>query len=108
MALRVLVDNALSYQTAMSHCVNLVAIHRGHGGAAPGRRDQEISLNRAIIVMTVAAWQAAIQDMVETAIVASEPPPGSPLTNYFNLVAGQVRGEIRKFSTPNAAKTIRT
>lgn len=107
MILRMLVDNASSYRTAMSHCVNLVVIHRGHGGAEPGRRDREISLNRAIIVMTVAAWQAAIQDMVETAIVASQPPSGSPLTNYFNLVAGQVRSEVGRFSTPNAENTRR-
>lgn len=86
----------------MSHCANLVAVHRGPGKAAQGRRYQEVSLNRAIIVMTVAAWQAAIQDMVETAVVASSPPAGSPLSNYYHLVAGRVRNEVGNFSTPNA------
>jgi len=52
--------------------------------------------------MTVAAWQAAIQDMVETAVVASAPPAGSPLSNYYHLVAGRTRGEVGSFSTPNA------
>lgn len=102
-----LTDDAASFRRAMTHCANLVAVHRGHGGAAPGRRDQEISLNRAVIVLTVAAWQAAVQDMTETTLVAGQPPPGSPLTNYYNLVAGQVRSEIGRFSTPNAENTRR-
>jgi len=102
-----LVANAASYRAAMTHCANLVAVHRGHGGAAPGRRDQEISINRAIVVMTVAAWQAAVQEMTETAVVAGQPPAGSPLANYYNLVAGQVRNEIGRFSTPNMENTRR-
>jgi hypothetical protein len=68
--LRVLVDDATSFRSAMSHCANLVAIHRGPGHAPQGRRFREVSLNRAIIVMTVASWQAAVQDMVETAVAA--------------------------------------
>jgi hypothetical protein len=68
-----LANDADRYRVAMSHCDNLVAIHRAHGGAARGRRDQEISLNRAVFVMTVASWQAAIQDMVETLVVAAQP-----------------------------------
>jgi hypothetical protein len=100
-----LVDDAASYRRAMSHCVNLVEVHRGHGGAAPGRRDQEVSLNRAVIVMTVAAWQAAIQDMVKSMLIASQPPVGSPHTNFYNVVAGQVRHAVAQFSTPNAENT---
>lgn len=91
----------------MSHCDNLVSVHRGHGGAARGRRDLEISLNRAIIVITVAAWQAAIQDMVETTVIASQPPAGSNLANYYNLLAGQVRSAVGRFNTPNADNTRR-
>lgn len=55
--------------------------------------------------MTVAAWQAAIQDMVETLLVAGQPPAGTGLGNYYNVTAGQVRNEVRKFSTPNAENT---
>ena len=57
--------------------------------------------------MTVAAWQAAIQDMVETTVVASRPPTGSSLSNYYDLVAGRVRSEVGSFSTPNAENTRR-
>lgn len=101
-----LVDDADKYRVAMSHCDNLVAVHRGHGGVARGRRDQEISLNRAVIVMTVASWQAAIQDMVETLVISAQPPAG-PLSNYYALLAGRVRQEVNNFSTPNAENTRR-
>ncbi len=91
----------------MSHCENLVAIHRQHGGPAPGRRAQEVSLNRAVVVVTVAAWQAAIQDMVETLLVAGQPPAGADVGNFYNVIAGQVRNAVARFSTPNAENTRR-
>jgi hypothetical protein len=101
----VLADDASNFRLAMSHCANLVAVHRGPGDAAQGRRYREVSINRAIIVMTVAAWQAAIQDMVETTVISSQPPAGSLMSNYYNLVAGRVRSEVGHFSTPNGENT---
>lgn len=90
----------------MTHCDNLVAVHRGHGGPAQGRRDQEVSINRAVVVMTVAAWQAVIQDMVLAALDAGEPLPGSSMsTQTYAVVSGRNRREVNDFSTPNAENT---
>jgi hypothetical protein len=43
------------FDNAITHCDNLVAVHRGHGGAGRGRRYQEMSIDRAVIVLAVAA-----------------------------------------------------
>jgi len=86
------------------HCDNLVAVHRHRGG--PGRRYEEMAINRAIVVMSVAAWQAAIEDMVRVALDAAVPSPTSPLSRQgYNLLAGNLRGAVARFSTPNSQKT---
>lgn len=91
------------FQTAITHCHNLVDVHRAHGGVLQGRRDQEVSINRAIIVVTVAAWQAAVQDMTLAAIIAGQPDSSSPVSSQtYAVVIGRVKKDIGDFSTPNA------
>lgn len=90
----------------MGHCDNLVSVHRGHGGVLQGRRDSEVSLNRAVVVVTVAAWQAAAQDMTRAAVEAGTPSPGSALSSEtYAMISGRVLSEIDRFSTPNAENT---
>lgn len=92
----------------MTHCDNLVEVHRGHGGPAQGRRAQETSLNRAVVVVTVAAWQSAVQDMATCALDAGSPGPGSSISpQTYAVVAGQARTQIGNFSTPNPENTKR-
>ena len=94
------------FRNAMTHCDNLVEVHRGHGGPGQGRRAEEVSINRAIIVVTVATWQAAIQDMATAAIEAGQPQPGSPISpQTFAIIVGQAKQAIHNFSTPNAENT---
>lgn len=101
-------DTASRYHSAMKHCDNLVQVHRDHGGPAQGRRDEEVSINRAVIVVTVAAWQAVIQDMAIAAVDAGQPTAGSPMSRQtYEVISGRTRKEVNDFSTPNAENTRR-
>jgi hypothetical protein len=101
-----LAEGALRFRRAMTHCDNLVDVHRGYGGPAQGRRSKEVSVNRAVVVVTVAAWQAAVQDMVLAAIEAGIPGPDSLLTQQtYSIVAGRARGNVGGFNTPNPENT---
>ncbi len=98
-----LLQAANSFRRALRHCDNLVAIHRAHGGPNQGRRDREVSINRAVIVLTVAGWQAVVQDCTLACVDMSAPAPGGPVsTATYALLAGRVRKEVADFSTPNA------
>ncbi len=101
-------EAAANFSRATRHCDNLVAIHQTHGGPKRGRRDKETSLNRAIVVLTIASWQAAVQDLVEACVENSRPVPDSTTgRGIYGLLAGRVRDEIGRFSTPNAENTRR-
>lgn len=101
-------EGALRFRRAMSHCDNLVEVHRGYGGPAQGRRTREVSVNRAVVVITVAAWQAAVQDMVLAAVDAGTPGPGSPVTRQtYEAVVGRARASVNQFNTPNPENTRR-
>ena len=92
-----------NFQRATSHCDNLIEVHRGYGGPAQGRRDKEVSVNRAVVVIAVASWQAVIQDYTLACIDLSAPVPNGPLSLLtYNIIAGRVRNEVGAFSTPNA------
>jgi hypothetical protein len=56
-----LVEDAADFTRATRHCDNLVELHRKHGRPGKGKRDKETTLNRAVVVLTVAAWQAVVQ-----------------------------------------------
>ena len=83
-------------------------MHRGHGGPGRGRRDEEISINRAVVVLAIASWQAVVQDFTRACIDLSAPGPDSPIsTKTYSVLAGRVLAEIAAFSTPNAENTRR-
>lgn len=105
MDLQQAVDN---FDRALKHCDNIIAVHRGHGGASRGRRFQEASLNRAVIVLGVAAWQAAVQDLA-TAILDTTRPAGPTALDIarHDTITGPVRKAIADFATPNAQNTRR-
>ena len=97
------VDN---FDLALKHCDNIVGVHRAHGGPARGRRVQEVSLDRAVIVLAVAAWQAAVQDLT-TALLDTAKPTGPTSLDVarYNVLTGPVRKAIGDFATPNASNT---
>ncbi|NTW39430.1 MAG: hypothetical protein HGA44_06005 [Cellulomonadaceae bacterium] len=99
-----LADASRHWTTVVEQCDHLVAVHRHRGG--PGRRYEEMAINRAIVVLAVAAWQAAVEDMVTAALDAGTPAAGSPLTKgSYDLLAGSAKSAVARFSTPNAEKS---
>jgi len=95
-----------NFARSTRHCDNLIVVHRGSGGSKAGRRDEEISVNRAIVVLTVAAWQAVIQDLSLACVDLSAPGPNDLISRpTYSLLAGRVKSEVGAFSTPNAQNT---
>lgn len=96
------------FRRAAGYCDDLVTVHRGYGGPHQGRRAEETSLNRAIVVLAVAAWQSAVQDMASAALDIGRRGVAPPLSlAAFDVVGGRVRKEVGDFSTPNAENTRR-
>jgi hypothetical protein len=101
-------EAAANFARATGHCDNLIVVHRGSGGSAAGRRVEETSINPAIVLLTVAAWQAVIQDLTLACVDLSAPVPSDPIPlPTYKLLAGRVRSEVSGFSSPNAQNTRR-
>lgn len=90
-----------NYRRGIRHAENLVVVHRRAGSGVRGRRKEEVSINRAIVVIAVATWQAAVQDMASACLDESKPAPGDPFLPAYQVIAGRVQSEIGKFATPN-------
>ncbi len=97
-----------NFEGALVHCANIIAVHRAHGGGGGGRRYRETSLDRAAIVLAVAAWQAAVQDMTLAVIETAAPGASKPRKRARYMArCGHVMDSIQKFATPNAQNTRR-
>ena len=70
-------------------------------------RKRLVSINRAVVVITVATWQAAVQDMTLACLAHSEPPAGDSFLPAYRVIAGRVQTEVGGFSTPNAENSRR-
>jgi len=73
-------EAAANFVRSTTHCDNLIAVHRRSGGDKAGKRDEEISVNRAIVVLTVGAWQAVIQDFTRACLDLGTPGPGDTVS----------------------------
>ena len=93
---------ASNYRRANQHSINLVTVHRRAGDGGRGRRIEEVSINRAIVVITVATWQALVQDLTKTCLDQAAPLPGDPFLPTYRVIVGGVQQRIGGFSTPNA------
>lgn len=95
-------EAASRFKDAMGYCDDVVAVHRRAGTGQPGRRSDETTLNRAVVVMAVAAWQVAVENLVvvalDAAVVHASANPPATLAAYV----GTVRGNVKRFSTPNS------
>jgi hypothetical protein len=76
---------------------------------------RDLALNRSVVVLTVAAWQAWVETYVSTALVALSEPPASRSddTEYLRLLNASrplielaVR-DVGRFSTPDASEVCR-
>lgn len=88
------------FETSMTDSDNLVSIHRELGQGV-GRRTREIALNRSIVVLSVAAWQAFVQDLTSAALAHLSPPAGAPRHDY-NVLKATTTKAVFDFATPNA------
>lgn len=80
----------------MIHCDNLLEIpHRAGGGLGRGSM-VESSVNRAVIVLAIASWQAFVQDTVKFILDRRMPESARP---------PEVLRELDRFSTPSAKNT---
>jgi len=96
------------FHVALRHCDNIVEVHRDHGGPGRGRRPKESSLNRAVVVLAVAAWQAAVEDMTTAILDTARPSGPAPIdVARYDAAVGPVRRAIKDFATPNARNTRR-
>jgi hypothetical protein len=92
----------MQFEDAMIHCDNLVKVHQRAGTGERGRRHIETSVNRAIIVVAIASWQAVVQDIVRDRLREGMPKSTDPNYGFARLIEGQVLRELDRFSTPNA------
>jgi hypothetical protein len=94
-------EAAARFHRAVEHCDNLVEVHRRAGSGGQGRRYIEVSVNRAVIVLAIATWQAVAQDLASVLLDASMPPRSHASYGVASLLAGRVKTEIGAFATPN-------
>lgn len=93
------------FANAMRDPHNLVRTAQGQNPNR-GRRWHESALNRAVVVLAVAAWQAYVQDTTRGILTSIEPPPGDPGIPLFRVVRAATRNVIRRFNTPNSRNTL--
>lgn len=91
------------FKRAMEHCDNLVLVHERSGTGQRGRSRIETSVNRAIVVIAIASWQAVVQDMTRFLLDSSMPTPTDPNYGLAKLIRSQVMGH----STPSRRRTQR-
>lgn len=96
-------DAERRFGDVLKHTQNLMRVHLD-SRQGKGRRWAETSLNHAAIALTVAAWQAYVEALVEGILDGLRPPHG-PLTQQFNLVNASAKSALSRFNTPNAEKT---
>jgi hypothetical protein len=76
---------------------------------------RDLALNRSVVVLTVAAWQAWVETYVSTALAAMNEPPSnrSEDAEYLRLLSatgpliGLATREVGRFSTPDAGEVCR-
>jgi hypothetical protein len=96
---------AREFQTAMRDPNNLIWFHR-NSQAGKGRRHRQPTLNRAVVVLTAAAWQAYVQDTTAAILLSLEVPPGHQGHALFSLIRAATRTASGRFNTPNARNTL--
>ncbi len=107
-----LLDQVKSYRKSIVHAHNLVAIHKALNQGA-GRRHREVSLNRAVVVVSVASWQAFNQDVTLMLIEDMRPKKDEYEKAAFFRGAesdwrrrkAAVTEGVGRYQTPNAENT---
>lgn len=78
----------------------LLDAHKQLRTGRPGRQWGLGSLNHAVVVICVSAWEAYVEQVIVEAIAAMRPPAGGPQGSWLglNALAGK---SVQRFHTPN-------
>lgn len=95
----------MNFERAMEHCDNLIVVHKRSGSVYRGPRRAEMSINRAVVMIAIASWQAVVQDMTKFLLKHNMPDASDPNFGVARLISGQVTHAVNSFSTPNAENT---
>lgn len=90
---------------ALKDSRDLIWLHQ-HSQTGPGRRHRQPTLNRAVIVIAAAAWQAYVQDTTEAILSGIAVPAGQPGHSLYLLIRATTKTALGRFNTPNARNTL--
>jgi hypothetical protein len=96
------------FDRAMGDPRNLVAIHRGLNPNR-GRRWAEPTINRGIIILTIAAWQAFVEDLAIGILETMRRSVGREqnLIGHFQLIEASTKSGVRGLNSPNSFNVLR-
>ena len=66
----------------------------------PGRQYKLASLNRAVVIATVSAWESNVEQLVRESVFALR-PAGPPFADPWPALNAYVTGRLGRFNTPN-------
>ena len=69
---------------------------------SPGRQYGLASINRAIVVLSVSAWESYVEELMRETLSALR-PPGPPHAHPWPALNAYVLGLLGRFNTPNAS-----
>ncbi|WP_328653556.1 hypothetical protein OG598_06730 [Micromonospora sp. NBC_00330] len=103
-------DTVRNFVKALEHCQNMVVVHRAVGDGGRGRRLEETSLNRGVVVFAAATWQAFVQDLAmalrDATLVQLKAVTAPPLLNgAMRQWETDFNSSLEKFSTPGPGQT---
>lgn len=100
------VSAAATFASLLRDPENLVALHRAQRMGRVGRPGEEVSTNRAVVVLAVAAWQTFVEDTATAILESQRPPIGTPLADSFRLLTSELERLTDRLNTPDSKKTI--
>jgi hypothetical protein len=93
------------FETTAQGARDLIAIHKKLNPKA-GRRGPELSLNRASVVLTVAAWQTYVEQLTLAILGGMAPPASDPTAGVYQLLAASVKADVKRLNVPDVRKAL--
>jgi hypothetical protein len=93
------------FEATIQPAHDLITVHK-RANAAPGQRVEELSLNRAAVVFSVAAWQTFVERLSAGLADSMVPPAGDPTEGVYRLLRANVDLQIGRLNTPDARNAI--
>jgi len=81
--------------------VELIVVHASVSATIPAPEHSLDALNRAVVVMSVSAWEAYVEELVCEAVFTMRPAVGP--FGLWDLHRASVLAQAKRFHTPNPA-----